>query len=518
MAKPGSGSAAKIITALTAHGQFAYDQKGRGWWLPWREFDDPYAKPHDEWIAPIQIASASFNQFASKIATSPVVGKAAKEIQEACLGEAYKGLPIHAVDWSSYDHEHRTLRIAISESHVVCVSSEGYSVERNGAGMVYVLPYNFEPLHLDTLLAYMQPGSETMPNLHACLLDELPPAALTSWHRENGAWTTEEQAAVVKAWWLGTFLEPAIPGRPILSFIGQKGSGKSVSARQLGILFYGKNYEVSGGVGGSRAVKDLIATIVNVPVTVADDLNDVPADIVDTLCKISTGASIQLATMHETLALSTYKARSSIALTSNRPMWALRDDLMDRMLPLVLDSVKPATNMTEVARCHRSSRYRTAVWGETLYCLYFALANSNIWDRKVRFEEWETMVRRIADRGGWHGVLHTALCKAKAQRVAVACWADSFVAALYKVADSSRDNPKLYSASELYDAVTMRMGGTVSAVATDRPSARAIASPAALGKFLGTINRSGSTVVDIMRGPDIGGSATWTIRPKDMED
>jgi hypothetical protein len=497
-------------------GQFCYDQRGDGWWLPWRRTDDPYANDQNDWIAPIKVASSAFNQFASRLTSSPIIGKAAKEIQEACVGEAYKGNAIHAIDWSSYDYPTRTLRIAISHAHVVKISPDGYDVERNGVGTVYTLPPDFEELSLPDVLSYMRPGAEFMPNFHACFLDDIPAARLANFLDDTPAWTTKEQAAIVKAWWLGMFLESAVPGRPILSFIGEKGSGKSVSARQLGILYYGKNFEVAGGVGGSRAVKDMIATSVSVPVTVADDLNDVPADIVDTLCKISTGAKIRLATMHETLALSSYNARSSIALTSNRPAWALRDDLMDRMLPLVLISgtASSSPGLTEVARNYRSSTHRAAVWGETLYSLYFALAYDYSWPKCVRFEEWESLVRRIAHFGEWHTDLHSALCKTNAQRVAVSCWADPFAHALYAVAATKRDEQKFYTTSELYDAIVLRYGGTVSAVETDRPSARAASSPTALGKFLSKIHGSGSTVVHCLRGPDIGGKATWTLTPK----
>lgn len=517
MGKPANSTAAKVIEAMTSVGQFCYDQHSEGWWLPWRRGEDPYASDQDAWIGPVRVASAQFNQTATHATRTPVIGKAAKEIQEACVGEAFKGSPIHSVNWSAYDYPTRTLRIAISHAHIIKISPDGFDVERNGVGTIFTLPPDFDPLPVADVLSYMQPGAEFMPNFHACFLDDLPAARLTNFLDDAPAWTTREQAAIVKAWWLGMFLESAVPGRPILSFIGEKGSGKSVSARQLGILYYGKNFEVAGGVGGSRAVKDMIATIVSVPVTVADDLNDVPADIVDTLCKISTGAKIRLATMHETLALSSYSARSSIALTSNRPAWALRDDLMDRMLPLVLISGTPnpaAPGLTEVARNYRSSTHRAAVWGETLYCLYYALAYDYSWPKCVRFEEWESLVRRIAHFGNWHDVLHSALCKANAQRVAVACWADPFAHALYAVAAAKRDELKCYTTSELYDAIVSRFGGTVSAVETDRPSARAASSPTALGKFLSRIHSSGSTVVHCLRGPDIGGKATWTLTPK----
>lgn len=507
-----------IISSLKRSGTLAYDDKGDAWWLPWPAECDPYADDVDQWAQPVAVKSDLFKRIISHALNGThIPAKVAKEIQEAATDEAYrgKGPVLYRAEWCMYDHGSRTLRIAISHSHIIVISPEGHSTERNGVGYVLTLPRRFDPLPYAEVISWMHPDAAKLNALRSCLTDDLPAPMLANFLSPHGneAWNADEQAAIIRAWWLGLFIEPAVQGRPILGLIGQKGSGKTVTARLLGRLFYGRDFDVSGGVGGSRVVKDLVATIVHNPVSVADDQNDVPREVVDTLCRIATGSELTLSTMHETLGMSHFHARGAIAITSNRPAWALRDDLMDRMLPVCLSSPEQSL-MTEMDRSYRVLQWRAAVWGETLYALYYAITSDIGWARCTRFESWENCVRHVAEAGNWHDVLHSALRKAKAQSVAVSCWADQFVSAIFRVAIDAQRDSRYFTAAELYDAITMRMGGKISANDADRPSTQALRNPMSLGKFLARIGEQGSTVVDVIRGPDVNGCATWAVQPK----
>jgi hypothetical protein len=496
---PPAHDPALAVAALLDEGAIKAGSDGSIYYLPHPTGTDP-----DAWPAPVAVQSPSFLRVLHRIAGVPPVRRLARDVLQA-VEAASEGI-VHVRSWTWKEAD--AICYCVAPSYVVRLGADGVRfVPAVTQTSLAVPPRDFDPIPASELATALASASPS----HVAAID-----AVVGYLPPPGVETTPQatQAVLLLAWWVGLFADGVAQGRPILGVCGGKGSGKTVTARLLGKLFFGTSYEVSGGVGGGRAVKDLVAGLATRPLHVADDQNDVPREIIDTLCRIATGTRIELATMHETLALSTFSARSNAVITSNRPAWALRDDLLDRMIPLIFRRADTETSWTEQDRADRVTARRVQAFADVFASVVATIADDRRWSPVTRFADWETFVRRCADVGGWGGALHDALLRLAPARVALACWADPFVAALWSIADELREQPRWLTAAELYDAVILRLGGIVSSASAERPSGRALSNAKALGRFLGDIERSGSTVVDIVRGPTVQGAATWCLLPK----
>ncbi len=494
----------EVVRAVSAVGTLAHDQDGGTWWIPAVEDEDNPAS----WRPPIRVRGASFRRVLAALYPGqiPPVAKITRPFAEACEAAAFAGPAVQAAAWSTWDPALGVLTVAISASTLVAISASGVRPLRNGVhGVILDLPTGFQPIRWDQIVSGWSATGERMQAMRDAVTGDLPPPAA------HAACTDDDHAVIIAAWWLGIFAQPIAKGRPLLALVGPPGCGKTVTARLLGLLYYGADFEVAGGVGGSRGVKDLVAGIAYRPVAVADDQNDVPRAMVDTLCRIATGSRVELATMRETLDLSVFEARASVAITANRPEWALRNDLLDRMTPLLLGAPPPST-LTEQDRNDRAVSYRAAVFAETFRALQAALSSGAAFRCRTRFQAWETLVRRAATAGGWGDALDAALSRRALQAVRMAVAADPFAEALYSVAVADSRAPRFYSAGDLYDRVMQQLGAIV--LEGDRPSASAFRSPRALTRFLGEIERKGSSVVDLVAGPRHHGAVTWGVLPR----
>jgi hypothetical protein len=467
----------------------------------------------DEWTPPIAVRSDEFRRM-MQARFNKLTKRAAKtkDVLDACEDAAFGGRRKAAVQWSR--HTGPALQVSISKRHAVEIDAQGVRCLRNGADAVFTMPPDFVPLRWADVVAAWTPDGYTLPALHAAMLDHLPPSVNTD------ITTTEDHAAIIAAFWLGTICESMMKGRPLLAILGGFGSGKTVTARILGKLYFGQEFDVEGGTGGSRAVKDLLASINSAPLAVRDDMNREPVEIVDTICRLATGSRVTLSTLHETLEVSKFTARGAIVVTAHTPSWALRPDLLSRMLIVRIDKA-PAPeigrHLTETERYDRACELRTRVWADTFHAIHRAMQVHTRWVTSTRFEDWETLARRAAEAGGWHMALHSALSKMPWQRVNVAQYTDPWLATILVVASEMADPTnadKWYSAAEMYDLIAMRMGGCVSQDAEHRPSASAFRSQRTLGQWLGQIERDGAAVCDVERGPLRAGVATWRLRPK----
>ena len=497
-------SVSEVVQQLHGLGALGYDDKDRTWFLPFPTGVDPAV-----WDGPVVLDTSAFRRYLARTFRGIVPSeKACKKYIEAASAAAWSGAIVRTVPWSSWNKATQTLTCAIGPAVVLYVTGTGTTAQHNGAGgVVYELPEDFQPIDYMDLAAAFRPHDHTMPRLRSAILDDMPPPD------PAGVSTHRDQQLLIMAWWIGTFIADACQGRPMLMLTGGKGCGKTVTARLLGQAYFGDGFEVAASVGGGRAVKDLMAGIAHQPVYIADDQNNVKRDIVDALCQVATGSRISLSTLHETLKLSTFKARASLVITSNRPAWALRDDLLERMLPIMLTKPAPST-VTMNHRGERVHAQRVGIWADTLVALQHALSSTYEPTRyATRFDSWEWWIRRVMDNAGWAAEIDAALDRLPQQRVAMACWADPFAAALHQAALGMKDNPRALSASDLFDLVMLHMGAGVPEEPADRPSAR-FRSPLALGKFLGTVTVQGSAVIDVTRGPDVGGAGTWIITPK----
>ncbi len=378
-------------------------------------------------------------------------------------------------------------------------------------GMLVLPPADFEPVPWADLAAadarWKADGTDykRLGAFRRAFLDHLPPPA-------GGRLSRMEQAALVFAFWIGLFLAALARARPALCLLGPKGSGKTVTGRLLGMLFAGSRFDVSGSVGGSRNVKDLVATLIGRALVVRDDLNDASGDILDVLCRSVTGAEVALSALYETLELATFRGDASLAITAIRPSWACRDDVLSRFLVLALDS-PPASDVSDREREARVASLRAEVWLETLLVLRDALASPSRRTSVTRFGDWERVVTAAAAVVGLDGPLRSALEKMDLERVLLAVDADPLLALLWSFAKWPGVADQWWSAAGLCDAIS-ESTGTQSNENEPHRTAPVLRSPMRLAKFLSKLQREGSAVVQIDKRPGPNGRGLlWRVRP-----
>lgn len=504
-----------VIGSFELEGEF-FASGSKAYWQ--EESFDPHDP--DSWSGPVDLQSGDFRRLIQKRFNKLTAGnKKTKDIIAALVDYAYGLKHKPPVTWSRWTGS--ALQLAISSRHAIEIDAQGVRVLRNGDTAVFSPPSDFEHIKWADFILAWSTASAAMPRMRMALTDEMPPPVASD-ITNYGVMMPYDHAALITAFWLGVIAEPMMKGRPVLSILGGYGSGKTVTARLLGMLYYGADFDVEGGTGGSRAVKDLIASVNASPLAVRDDMNREPVEIVDTICRLATGSKVTLATLHETLEVSKFTARGAIVVTAHTPTWALRPDLLSRMLIVRID--KPmksedlsAIPMTEKERYARAALFRVGVWADTVAALQAMMQQHGRWQNATRFEDWEALARKCAEAGGWHPALNSALHKMAWQRVNVAQYTDPWLATVLVVAREmaqAENSNKWYTAAEMYDLIAMRMGGQISADAEHRPSASAFRSQRTLGQWLGQIERDGSAVCDVERGPLRNGIATWRLRPK----
>lgn len=512
-----------VLDTLAVYGDFFCVGEKAYWQRHASEvsYDHPGQVPSpDTWEAPIPVSGPAFKREVMQH-FDRITPKSAKmkDVVAAAEDTAYRASHIPSAAFTHYVAETpespAAFLFAVAPAVLVKITSSNIVAVRNGpdAGVLISLPPDFTPISWETLGKHYSPDVLHTPALHTAVLDDLPPPIATDGIHHN------ENRALLLAFWFGMFFTAATQGRPVMGIFGAYQSGKTVTARAMGKLFYGREFDVSGGVGGGRAVKDLVAEMSATPFAVRDDMNRQPESIVDTICQFATGAKVALSTFHETLAFESHRVTSNLVLTAHTPSWALRADLLSRMIPVRLSRPDPQEfHLTEADRYARVEHYRAAAFAQTFAVIHKAMQTQGRWVCRTRFEDWETWVRRCADVGGWHMLLESAFHRLPMQRVKLACDTDPWVASLYRVACEiqarrEHEGDLWYTAADLYDYVTQRLGG--SAVdPVDKPSASIIKSQHGLSSWLSRVNEQGGSVVEVMRGPLVGGSVTWSLVPR----
>lgn len=178
--------------------------------------------------------------------------------------------------------------------------------------------------------------------------------------------------AILKTWVLSIFFLELLPVRPILTIFGEQNSGKSSTARFLGLLLFGKRFEVGGFRSDKSGESDFLAAITNQRLTVYDNADSPAPWLGDHLARAATGAVIQRRQYHTTNDLISYRPNTFIALTSRDPRWN-RDDVAKRLLPIRLHSLQQGGNMPEGTLKDSVLKARSKIWGGMLQFLNTAV-------------------------------------------------------------------------------------------------------------------------------------------------
>jgi hypothetical protein len=145
-----------------------------------------------------------------------------------------------------------------------------------------------------------------------------------------------ERRALFILWFYCLFFESIMPTKPILTFLGEKGSGKTTSLRKVGLLLFGKDFNVTSL---SDDPKDFDAAVTNSHYVVIDNADDRKPWLDDKLSVSATGGSVKKRELYTTNRMVDFPIRCFLAITARTPAFR-RDDVADRLLIMRVGRVR----------------------------------------------------------------------------------------------------------------------------------------------------------------------------------
>jgi len=175
--------------------------------------------------------------------------------------------------------------------------------------------------------------------------------------------TAYEVRLVVKLWFYSLFFREIMPTKGLLLFLGPKGSGKSITARKIGMLLFGGEFNVTPL---TKDIKDFDAAITNSDYVAIDNADSKSIWFEDRLAIVATGGNIKKRQLYTTNTEVDFPVRCFMSITSRTPTFR-RDDVVDRLL--ILESKRFEQFISEHALIAEVRNNRNEIMYEVVYGL-----------------------------------------------------------------------------------------------------------------------------------------------------
>jgi len=264
-----------------------------------------------------------------------------KYLVEALRVEALtNGMQTEVYRLAHYNSKAGTLYFFNYNDQIYRITCENIDLVPNGTdGVLFKADGKTEPF----TIAQHQPSSSS---------NWLEKVIITRMNFADGLLTRGEQGFLFLLWFFSMFFQEIMPTKVILALLGEKGSGKTISIRKIGLLLFGKQFNV---MPLSKDSKDFDAAVTNSAFVAIDNADTKCSWLDDRLAVVATGASIKRRAYYTTNKLVDFPTCCYLALTSRTPHFR-RDDVADRLLILKVERfdefISEATLLAEVAE-HR---------------------------------------------------------------------------------------------------------------------------------------------------------------------
>lgn len=171
----------------------------------------------------------------------------------------------------------------------------------------------------------------------------------------------EDQRVLWQLWLYSLFFESALPTKPILLFLGEKGSGKTSTLRWLLKWLFGAKADVHSLA--KQKEDAFIAVVTDSYLAVFDQVDGRITWLGDHLAALGTGTSIALRKLYTTNQKLVYHPKVFLALASRTPQFK-RDDVVDRLLLFRVDRIRSFKSERRLLK--ERLEVRNELWTEML--------------------------------------------------------------------------------------------------------------------------------------------------------
>lgn len=176
----------------------------------------------------------------------------------------------------------------------------------------------------------------------------------------SGRVKADEKRLLMELWLYSNFFRSIMPTKPILAFIGPKGSGKSVTPKKMGKILVGPGFNVSQL---TEDVRDFDAAVSNSHFVAIDNADSPCKWLPDRLAVVSTGGVVSRRAYYTTNQLEEFETRAALVITSRTPDFT-RDDVADRLL--IMNVERFTEFIPESQLMDELLRDRNGIWSEVL--------------------------------------------------------------------------------------------------------------------------------------------------------
>lgn len=281
------------------------------------------------------------------------------------------------VKFAHYDQNTQVLRVSRYDGVVYVLDGSDIREEANGAGPAIF--YDFP-----TWQSY---SAESCDYDYLAHLGRLP-----NWRVD-----AEMFSWAFQVWIQSLFFSELCPTRPIMVFLGEKGSGKSMALRVLMKLLFGEMADISGIPDKPDA---FAVAAHHYHLYALDNMDTLDTWMRDKLARISTGATDEYRKLYTNKEMGIIRYRCWLAVTARTPDTLRRDDLADRVIILPLERIRDDARGRELDFMLWARRNRNRFWGYLLGRLNEIVAELRAGNMppssSLRMADWEALGRVIS--------------------------------------------------------------------------------------------------------------------------
>ncbi|MFZ5919305.1 MAG: bifunctional DNA primase/polymerase [Chloroflexota bacterium] len=323
-------------------------------------------------------------------------------------------------------------------------------------------------------------------------------------------WTGDDEAhgLAFRAWVLSSFFTELCPSRPLLVFLGEKGSGKSMALRVLLRLLFGPGAQVAGipdrpdGFTAAAAASHLL---------VLDNLDQFTGWLRDRLARIATGANDQYRKLYTSNEVGHVIYRCWLAFTARTPDTLKRDDLADRLLLLPVARIDDDERKRETDFFDQTAAMRPDWWGDVLTALNQAVAAIRRGElrgaSRLRLADWEALGRVFARNEGQEALWDSFVDGLKRTQSDFLLEGDLIVEALEAWLADGENHGRQMTTKDLHQELTVSLSGE------HKPPADWPKSTVSFGKRLAGIRRDLAAYYRVEWGRGTGNKQLYQFWP-----